>query len=331
MSKSSTGDVIFHPLAAGIDNENISFRLEDECDGFSGTTDEETDLLERIKLQHELLDSERKVFEDLEFRLMEDVAHREAEREELHKELAGAELRLLQRRQQLREVEGQQLQAAESASRDAQELTARRKDLFRQIEEEKAKLATLQRQLEQLFRAGLMVGANGGGGSSYGGVNEGSSDTEESGTDIEQKLTELRRLGHSQEDLERIERIAGKNRALVNADDQGRKATATLLEIERNRQMILAQQGAHVLEYERKKVAELKRRVQDQVRQQWEERRAAEQQPTESLNSVGSSSNGSGGEESRSSLTGSDVPSNSELRYLIHRRCRWTAAKTFVD
>lgn len=129
-------------------------------------------------------------------------------------------------------------------------------------------------------------------------------------TDIEQRLQELRQMGHSQEDLDRIERIASQNRALNNTDDQSRKATATLMEIERNRQLILVQQGAQVLEFERKKVAELKRRVQDQVRAQWEERRSMEQQQQSvdrevnchSLNSVGSS------EESRSSLTGSDAP-----------------------
>lgn len=110
-------------------------RLEEECDGFSGTTDEETALLEKIKLQHELLDTERKTFEDLEFRLMEGVAHREADREELHKDLAAAELRLLQRRQQLREVEDQQRQAAESARTEAEQLTARRQELLREIEQ----------------------------------------------------------------------------------------------------------------------------------------------------------------------------------------------------
>jgi hypothetical protein len=36
-------------------------RLEEECDTFSGSTDEETALLEKIKFQHELLDTERKV------------------------------------------------------------------------------------------------------------------------------------------------------------------------------------------------------------------------------------------------------------------------------
>ena len=128
-------------------------------------------------------------------------------------------------------------------------------------------------------------------------------------------------MGHSQEDLDRIGRIASQNRALVSSDDQSRKATATLMEIERNRQLILVQQGAQVLEYERKKVAELKRRVQDQVREQWEERRSLEQQqqPVDrdvnchSLNSVGSS------EESRSSLTGSDAPTERFVLYCYYR------------
>ena len=65
---------------------------------------------------------------------MEGVAHREAEREELHKEMAGVELRLLQRRQQLREVEQQQRQASDSARNEAQELANRRKELFQQID-----------------------------------------------------------------------------------------------------------------------------------------------------------------------------------------------------
>lgn len=111
-------------------------------------------------------------------------------------------------------------------------------------------------------------------------------------------------MGHSQDDLDRIERIARENRTVT-------PSTGTLLEIERTRQMILVQQGAQVLEYERRKVAELKRRAKDHVLQQWEERRAlemmqqagaADRDNCHSLNSVGSS------EESRSSLTGSDAP-----------------------
>ena len=40
-------------------------------------------MLEKIKLKHEQLEAERKVFEDLEFRTMEEEAHMEAEIEEV--------------------------------------------------------------------------------------------------------------------------------------------------------------------------------------------------------------------------------------------------------
>ena len=46
-------------------------------------TDAEMDLLEKIKLKHEQLEAERKVFEDLEFRTMEEEAQLEAEIEEV--------------------------------------------------------------------------------------------------------------------------------------------------------------------------------------------------------------------------------------------------------
>ena len=113
-------------------------------------------MLEKLKLQHEMLDTERKVFqfiindklicedllwchfqmyEDLEFQLMEGVAHREVEREELHKEMAALELRISQRKHQVREVEQQQRQAAHGARDEAQDLDIKRRDLFQQIEQ----------------------------------------------------------------------------------------------------------------------------------------------------------------------------------------------------
>ena len=45
-------------------------------------TDQRTELLENIKRSHELLEAERRVFEDLEFRLMEKEPNLEAETED---------------------------------------------------------------------------------------------------------------------------------------------------------------------------------------------------------------------------------------------------------
>jgi len=66
---------------------------------------------------------------------MEGVAHREAEREELHKEMANLEMRLFQRKQTIKEVEQQQRHAAEAARSEAQELDIKRRNLLQQIED----------------------------------------------------------------------------------------------------------------------------------------------------------------------------------------------------
>lgn len=65
-------------------------------------------------------------------------------------------------------------------------------------------------------------------------------------TDVDQKLQELRLLGHSQEDLDRIEKIANQTSVSSNLHTNGRKTSVTLLEIERNRQLLLVQQGTQV-------------------------------------------------------------------------------------
>ena len=52
-------------------------------------TDQETELLENIKSSHELLEAERRVFEDLEFRQMEKEPSLEAEMEAEAGEHAG--------------------------------------------------------------------------------------------------------------------------------------------------------------------------------------------------------------------------------------------------
>jgi hypothetical protein len=67
----------------------------------------------------------------------------------------------------------------------------------------------------------------------------------QSGTDVERKLHELRLLGHSQDDLDRIERVA-RSTVDPGSTPVGKKATATLMEIERNRQLLLVQQGTQV-------------------------------------------------------------------------------------
>jgi len=101
----------------------------------------------------------------------------------------------------------------------------------------------------------------------------------------------------SQDDIDRISKVTSS--APMNIEDGrgslGKKTIESLKEIERNRQLHLAQQGSQVIEEERRRLVALKQRAQLEVRTQWAQR----QQDCSSLTSTGS-------DEARNSVTGSD-------------------------
>lgn len=105
----------------------------------------------------------------------------------------------------------------------------------------------------------------------------------------------------SQDDIDRISKVTSN--APINIEDGrgslGRKTIESLKEIERNRQLHLAQQGSQVIEQERRRVLALKQRAQDEVRTQWAQNRHKD---CTSLNSTGSD------ETQLDSVSGSDDP-----------------------
>ena len=112
-------------------------------------TDAETELLEQLKHQHEHLEAERRIFEDLEFRTMEEEASLEAEIEDVsmvisktHKNLESAE----------NIVSEMELQKAEiSVSQDVSILQERRETVASKLEFEKQKLGDLEARLKELM------------------------------------------------------------------------------------------------------------------------------------------------------------------------------------
>ncbi|KAK4311576.1 hypothetical protein Pmani_016937 [Petrolisthes manimaculis] len=273
-------------------------RLEGHSEGFSGTTDEETEMLETLKAQHEAVEAERKVFEDTEFHQMEAEAHREAEREELNKEISEVREKLEELQVKIRELENHMLEVTSSVKHEAEDLERDRQELLTKISKERGRLTATERRLGELQRLGLTP-PNGQCSPAC------SSDTEESGgTELTERLSRLHLLDRSQEDLDRIQQVTSSTPLGCPDGSLGRKTSATLMEIERNRQILLAKQGTRVIENERRRVEELKRRVADEVKAEWEERKAKEQREVNcaSLNSVGSED---------SSLTSSDLHTES--------------------
>ena len=110
---------------------------EQNTTGDSLDTDEELKLLEKLKHCHEQLEAERRVFEDLEFRLMEEETRLEADGEEAGRETIEAEGRLRKVREQREEVELQQLQLSTAAEADVAAIVDSRSTAAKQLEMEK--------------------------------------------------------------------------------------------------------------------------------------------------------------------------------------------------
>ncbi|CAL7948340.1 unnamed protein product [Xylocopa violacea] len=236
-------------------------RLEEEL---ANCTDEaaQQDVAEKLMAQQDVLESERKAFEDLEFHHLEEEASKLATREELQRYLTDLTSKIETRKARLSHLESQRCQAKSTATKDARSLERQKLTHLKRLEEGRNRVRAINDELTKL--------------------------AQNSCENSEEKRSP------SREDFDRISRVTTDSPIVNNQGSLGRKTIESLKEIERNRQLHLAKQGSQVISEERRRVEELKRRVQDEVRSQWEERKMN----CTSFNSVES------GEESSSYSTG---------------------------
>lgn len=71
----------------------------------------------------------------------------------------------------------------------------------------------------------------------------------------------------SQDDIDRISKVTSD--APISTQGASYKVKESIREIERNRQLLLTQQGSHVIEHERQKMNELKKKSHDEARAQY--------------------------------------------------------------
>lgn len=81
------------------------------------------------------------------------------------------------------------------------------------------------------------------------------------------EVNPMDRRAPSQDDIDRISKIT--NDSPISMLGASYKVKESIKEIERNRQILLAQQGSNVIEHERKKINELKKRCHDEARAQY--------------------------------------------------------------
>ncbi|XP_035703291.1 serine-rich adhesin for platelets isoform X3 [Folsomia candida] len=261
-------------------------RLERMHEEFCGSTDEETVLLERLKFAHELVESDRKAFEDSEFFQMEEEINRETQRDELSKLVSEKGRRLLARQLAIEKVRSQNKISFGKNTKEIQSLEKKRQELLTELRK--------TRESSKLSVDALSVPGSAENVSDY-------DDT--SNSDLEEKLRNMLLLSSSTDDLMHIERIKSRSPIDPNMGGavMGAKTCETLREIERNREYHLNEQGVQMLEEERARVRELQVRVREAVREEWEERKSRNNQ-CHSLNSVGSEDSGH---------TASDTPTDS--------------------
>ncbi|XP_033210350.1 uncharacterized protein LOC117168730 isoform X2 [Belonocnema kinseyi] len=258
--------------------------LEDEL---ANCENEETrdELTKELNAQLDVFENERKAFEDLEFHHLEEEASKLATREELQRYLSELSTRIESRKVQLTHLESQKCEIKNSASKDTKNLERQKLGHLRRVEEGRNRLRAIEDELESLAR---------------------------NVPDYEEKRSP------SREDFDRISRVTTDSPIVNHQGSLGRKTIESLKEIERNRQLHLAKQGSQVISDERRRVEELKRRVQDEVRSQWEERKLnctsfnSVESGEESSYSTGPTESGSGSSDSAEGGT-SDKLSPSKL------------------
>ncbi|XP_076301088.1 uncharacterized protein LOC143219132 isoform X2 [Lasioglossum baleicum] len=241
--------------------EQACSRLEEEL---TNCTDEDAqlDINKKLTAQQDILESESKAFEDLEFHHLEEEASKLATREELQRYLSELTTKIETRKARMNHLESQRSEAKNTATKDARSLERQKLTHLKRLEEGRNRVRAINEELTKL--------------------------AQNSCENSEEKRSP------SREDFDRISRVTTDSPIVNNQGSLGRKTIESLKEIERNRQLHLAKQGSQVISEERRRVEELKRRVQDEVRSQWEERKMN----CTSFNSVES------GEESSSYSTG---------------------------
>ena len=120
-------------------------------------TDQETELLENIKRSHELLEAERRVFEDLEFRQMEEEASLEAEMEDVSRVINETQGSLEAAEVTVGEMERSRLEMSHSG--ELESMQGRREEVTCKLQREK-KFANLDARLRQPLVGGRSEGSS---------------------------------------------------------------------------------------------------------------------------------------------------------------------------
>ncbi|KAL4228838.1 Pleckstrin y-like domain B member 1 [Mactra antiquata] len=248
-----------------LQNGNLEKQLE-QC-----THDEQKCILEKLQRNKEMLDNQRKVFDDLEFQQLESEAKFEEDREQVQRRLLADQNDLLDRyktrEESLQQISSQQRETILGVKREMERLEIDRHKAVDQFKQEKVKLGEVIGRMSDLSKS--LTNSH----------------------DVEKEIEECKSVDmdlHIEErdsDLARkIEeylqspttRNSNAFRALESAIQNTSNISYGLPPLSPTSPQPLHGSGGNVIEHEKRRIEELRRRAADEGRAQWEEKKLRE-------------------------------------------------------
>jgi hypothetical protein len=299
--------------------ENM-IKIEEKLTNTVKTDPKYEEVFEEYLKAQEVLDNERKTFEDLEFHHLEEEADWLASREEVQREILDLSKKIELVTEQAQELEQQKYNISRNNNSEVKAIKKKRMECLIQLEKLTNSLKTIDNKLS-IFS------------NQESDAEESTDSDSDKSKDLETQLSNLSLnvihdlscsviisntrspIDHiynmsqsfnekllqektvlecgiatkcpSQDDIDRISKVTSG--APINIREEegslGRKTIESLKDIERKRHIHLCQQGSQVIEQERQRVLALKQRVQHEVRTKWAQSR-------QDSNSPGSSESG---------------------------------------
>ncbi|XP_014115318.1 PREDICTED: pleckstrin homology-like domain family B member 1 isoform X16 [Pseudopodoces humilis] len=215
----------------------------------------------------EALETEAKLFEDLEFQQLERESHLEEEREARGQQLlqsrAECHRNIARRKERVAALDAQAAQIRLQSAQEAERLARERSSVLQLLQKEKEKLVSLERRYQLVT-----------GGRSFPKMSSALREVyrakTEGGAGV---LTSQMKSGtpsSSQLNLSVLERSPSPKGPPSPAGSLSRNLVATLQDIETKRQLALQQKGRQVIEEQKRRLAELKQKAAAEAQSQWE-------------------------------------------------------------
>ncbi|XP_031989585.1 pleckstrin homology-like domain family B member 1 isoform X8 [Corvus moneduloides] len=215
----------------------------------------------------EALETEAKLFEDLEFQQLERESHLEEEHEARGQQLlqsrAECHRSIARRKERVAALDAQAAQIRFQSAQEAERLARERSSILQLLQKEKEKLVSLERRYQLVT-----------GGRSFPRMSSALREVyrakTEGGAGV---LTPRMKSGtpsSSQLNLSMLECSPSPKGPPSPAGSLSRNLVATLQDIETKRQLALQQKGQQVIEEQKRRLAELKQKAAAEAQSQWE-------------------------------------------------------------